>query len=183
MSDVLRIQTVADMESYHSLHKDAGHEPACRFHETGFVFDHKNIALHIWWGGYRYEISLEETADPIRFLGWLSHIGEKGWRGLTPYRVTLLIEAIARRHGWMIHGRGRIKPTLLDRARQRALLTPRLRMDVLERDNFRCQMCGGTAEQGSVLHMDHILPVSRGGATTLENLQTLCAACNLGKSA
>jgi 5-methylcytosine-specific restriction endonuclease McrA len=29
---------------------------------------------------------------------------------------------------------------------------------------------------------DHILPVAHGGATTLQNLQLLCAECNRGKS-
>ncbi len=31
-------------------------------------------------------------------------------------------------------------------------------------------------------HIDHIKPWSKGGETVLENLQTLCATCNLGKS-
>jgi len=32
-----------------------------------------------------------------------------------------------------------------------------------------------------VLHIDHVLPVSRGGLATLENLRTLCEKCNLGR--
>ena len=32
------------------------------------------------------------------------------------------------------------------------------------------------------LHVDHIKPWSKGGETILENLQTLCQKCNLGKS-
>ena len=32
------------------------------------------------------------------------------------------------------------------------------------------------------LHIDHIIPWSKGGETVLENLQTLCSDCNLGKS-
>ena len=42
------------------------------------------------------------------------------------------------------------------------------------------------ARRGSLgnveLHVDHIKPWSKGGETVLENLQTLCATCNLGKS-
>jgi hypothetical protein len=60
----------------------------------------------------------------------------------------------------------------------------RLRFKVMLRDNFTCQHCGASpAKQlGVELHIDHITPWSKGGETTLENLQTLCSSCNLGKS-
>ena len=60
----------------------------------------------------------------------------------------------------------------------------RLRFKVMLRDNFTCQHCGASpAKQlGVELHVDHIFPWSKGGETTLENLQTLCSNCNLGKS-
>ena len=55
-----------------------------------------------------------------------------------------------------------------------------LRMKVFQRDNFRCKFCGRTAKEIK-LHTDHIFPVSKGGKTNLDNLQTLCQDCNLGK--
>ena len=60
----------------------------------------------------------------------------------------------------------------------------RLRFKVFQRDNFKCCVCGASpAKDPSVeLQVDHIIPWSRGGETVLENLQTLCARCNLGKS-
>ena len=60
----------------------------------------------------------------------------------------------------------------------------RLRFLVMKRDNFKCCMCGASpAKDPSVeLHIDHILPWSKGGETTIDNLQTLCLKCNLGKS-
>ena len=60
----------------------------------------------------------------------------------------------------------------------------RLRYQVLKRDNFSCCQCGASpAKDPSVsLHIDHIIPWSKGGRTTLDNLQTLCSKCNLGKS-
>jgi hypothetical protein len=60
----------------------------------------------------------------------------------------------------------------------------RLRFMVLSRDKFTCRQCGASpAKDSSVeLHIDHILPWSKGGETTFENLQTLCIKCNLGKS-
>lgn len=60
----------------------------------------------------------------------------------------------------------------------------RLRFRVLLRDNFACKQCGASpAKQlGVELHIDHIFPWSKGGETTIDNLQTLCSNCNLGKS-
>ncbi len=60
----------------------------------------------------------------------------------------------------------------------------RLRWRVLQRDNFKCRACGVSPAItfGVELHVDHIHPWSEGGETVLENLQTLCSHCNLGKS-
>lgn len=63
---------------------------------------------------------------------------------------------------------------------------PSLRLEwrVMKRDNFRCCACGRSPATalGVVLHIDHIVPWAKGGETTLDNLQTLCSKCNLGKS-
>jgi hypothetical protein len=60
----------------------------------------------------------------------------------------------------------------------------RLRWCVLQRDNFKCCGCGASPAitLGVELHVDHIHPWSDWGETVLENLQTLCSKCNLGKS-
>ncbi|MBL8021389.1 MAG: HNH endonuclease [Leptospirales bacterium] len=57
-----------------------------------------------------------------------------------------------------------------------------LRWQVFDRDNFRCVVCGRTAHDGIILHVDHITPRSLGGPDELDNFQTLCHLCNLGKS-
>ena len=59
----------------------------------------------------------------------------------------------------------------------------RLRATVLIRDNCLCRMCGASPAKDSAvtLQVDHIVPWSKGGATELGNLQTLCAVCNIGK--
>lgn len=59
-----------------------------------------------------------------------------------------------------------------------------LRLQVLNRDNFRCVFCGKSpaTDIGTKLHIDHIHPFANGGKSVLENLQTLCEECNLGKS-
>ena len=60
----------------------------------------------------------------------------------------------------------------------------RMRFLVMKRDDFKCCMCGRSpaTTHGLELHIDHIIPWSKGGETTIDNLQTLCSDCNLGKS-
>ena len=61
-------------------------------------------------------------------------------------------------------------------------MTDSLRYDILWRDGYKCQICGITAKDGAKLHVDHIIPIAKGGKTVPDNLQTLCERCNLGKS-
>lgn len=60
----------------------------------------------------------------------------------------------------------------------------RMRWTILKRDNFCCKKCGRSPakDPSIILHIDHVLPWSRGGETEIENLETLCDRCNLGKS-
>lgn len=64
---------------------------------------------------------------------------------------------------------------------EHAKVTRAMRYDVLRRDNFHCVRCGRGKEDGVKLHVDHIVPVSRGGKSVMDNLQTLCEDCNCGK--
>ncbi len=58
-----------------------------------------------------------------------------------------------------------------------------LRYKILSRDKFKCIKCGTSpaTDPKCKLHIDHIIPFSKGGKTILDNLQTLCEKCNLGK--
>lgn len=56
----------------------------------------------------------------------------------------------------------------------------RLKVQVLMRDGNKCRLCGITVT-GNDIHFDHIFPWSKGGETTLENLQILCKLHNLAK--
>lgn len=46
------------------------------------------------------------------------------------------------------------------------------------RDGGACMRCGSKEK----LHFDHVIPVAKGGGNDLENVQILCASCNLKKS-
>lgn len=62
-------------------------------------------------------------------------------------------------------------------------ISERMRFRILLRDGFQCQSCGASPlkDRGVELHVDHILPWSKGGETEENNLQTKCKRCNLGK--
>lgn len=50
------------------------------------------------------------------------------------------------------------------------------RRSVFARDNHRCQYCGGTAE-----NIDHVVPRSRGGTHSWDNVVAACRRCNAAK--
>jgi 5-methylcytosine-specific restriction endonuclease McrA len=54
-----------------------------------------------------------------------------------------------------------------------------VKIAVSARDGGRCRKCGSSEK----LHFDHVIPVSRGGANTVANIQLLCGACNRAKGA
>jgi len=68
---------------------------------------------------------------------------------------------------------------------QRALMTPKLREFIKQRDNYTCQICHNSTEKepNLLLEIDHIVPLSMGGKTEVNNLQTLCWKCNRSKGA
>ncbi|MGA7272585.1 MAG: HNH endonuclease [Acidimicrobiia bacterium] len=55
-------------------------------------------------------------------------------------------------------------------------IVPVTRRAVFGRDDHRCQYCGAPAES-----LDHVLPRSRGGVHSWENVVACCRACNIRK--
>lgn len=84
-----------------------------------------------------------------------------------------LVETLSQRIRWKKSAAG-----------QRALMTSTLRNWVKARDNHTCRYCyvSIAAEPHLLLEVDHIIPLSKGGMSTPENLQTLCWRCNRAKS-
>lgn len=65
-------------------------------------------------------------------------------------------------------------------------IPPKLRFDILQRDNYTCRYCGAKGPEAggtATLEIDHKLPVSLGGTNDPLNLVTSCWACNRGKGA
>ncbi len=68
------------------------------------------------------------------------------------------------------------EPTYEDRLAKRRIPDP-LRAEVLLRDGARCRSCRSAIN----LEIDHIVPLSKGGKTEEDNLQTFCRRCNRRK--
>lgn len=59
-----------------------------------------------------------------------------------------------------------------------------LKNEIKQRDNYTCQIFGLSVkeEPNLLLEIDHIIPLSKNGITSEDNLQTLCWRCNRSKS-
>lgn len=62
----------------------------------------------------------------------------------------------------------------------RASIPPSVRIKVLIRDGHRCVYCGADA-MSAELHIDHVIPVCKGGTNDIGNLVVACKECNIGK--
>jgi len=66
----------------------------------------------------------------------------------------------------------------LEKASRRERIPEEVQMFVWRRDGAKCVKCGSQEN----LEFDHIIPLSKGGASTARNIQLLCEACNRSKS-
>ena len=67
-------------------------------------------------------------------------------------------------------------------ANTRNPISKKLRFEIFKRDGFSCKYCNAKPPNVS-LEIDHIVPVSKGGNNSQDNLITACFDCNRGKSA
>jgi 5-methylcytosine-specific restriction endonuclease McrA len=164
--------------------------------------DNKATFIRTFWG--RYTVQIGKRVYPVR---WKRKVFETFKESQQNAPVCLLSNG--KRTLWYFHDRfywdddgleaEDIKALILQRERRlqhqvqtarslmraeeagrptRIPIPSELRRAVFERDGGRCVECGSNFD----LQYDHVLPVAHGGATTLENLQLLCADCNRRKS-
>jgi 5-methylcytosine-specific restriction endonuclease McrA len=64
--------------------------------------------------------------------------------------------------------------------KQKERIPLHLRRRIIERDGLHCVYCDDDLSNQEI-HMDHVIPESRGGTTSYDNLQVTCRKCNLAK--
>ncbi|MGY1915835.1 HNH endonuclease [Blastococcus sp. SYSU DS0973] len=114
---------------------------------------------------------------PVYVFEYVSAGGNSSQRATVTFNapvIDALVETLGQKIRWRRSAAG-----------QRALMTTRLRNDIKARDNYTCQRCAVSLadEPHLLLEVDHMIPVSKGGLSTPENLQTLCWRCNRSKAA
>lgn len=121
------------------------------------------------------EIAFNELYFPQFTFRYISSGGNAG----TQFTTTMDIPMLERFVSYIDENVKRGKSA----AKQRALMTPKLRNYIKQRDNYTCKKCGNSTyqEKNLLLEIDHIVPVSKGGLTEEANLQTLCWKCNRSK--
>ncbi|KGG19285.1 HNH endonuclease [Prochlorococcus marinus] len=152
-------------------------------------FDPENFVLRRYYLPC-YEIDLEKLNSWPEIFQWLEQIGRKNPMKGERELLKDFMHAIRDIFGYsgIIQGRetewtGREVCQAYANALHKqkyAKVSPKLRYQILERDNFTCK-CGAKSPQVR-LEVDHIIPRSKGGSNAPSNLRTLCAECNSGKS-
>lgn len=101
----------------------------------------------------------------------------------TPPRDPWRVIRHLHQEGWLIKVRKGVYRYDPEAAGRIALddFTPEQKQAILERDQYRCVICGKGLADGVELHVDHIRPRYLGGRSEIENGQTLCAQCNFRK--
>lgn len=105
-----------------------------------------------------------------------------------PYKVTMTVDSFTCHYEYLQERENELaeigyETTLRNyrSSNQRKLMTQQLRRKIMERDDYTCQSCGKYMPDEVGLHIDHIVPVSKGGKTVESNLQVLCSKCNGSK--
>ena len=122
------------------------------------------------------ELSPITVPYPVYVFEYVSAGGNSSQRSSVTFdtpTIDALVETLSQKIRWRKSAAG-----------QRALMTSKLRNSIKERDNHTCRYCSVSlaAQPHLLLEVDHIVPVSRGGMSTPDNLQTLCWRCNRTKS-
>jgi len=148
-------------EEMERIWNQLGHRPSC--------VEWKNSKPKITLGTYRY-----------RFNGWanacLKFIEYKMGTNIVVTDENVVKQAVVLRED--------VREQIEYRVSKTRVVPASVRVRILDRDNFRCVFYGRSpaTDPGIKLHIDHKIPFSKGGRTTIDNLQTLCQDCNLGKS-
>lgn len=109
----------------------------------------------------------------IRNLERMKQRRRNYWANLTAEQKKAYLDR--NRHSYLEHDARR-------RAQKRgSAIGPVDRRSIVERDNSTCYLCGRKLTDREI-HLDHVIPLARGGSHTADNLKVTCRPCNQRKS-
>jgi 5-methylcytosine-specific restriction endonuclease McrA len=107
------------------------------------------------------------------------------WQESIRYLVLDKVSVMAWYDDWIVHSANwstRVPAVIMLKEYQKPKHTVRLsKRNIFLRDDYKCQYCGEAVSE-STATLDHVLPLSRGGKGSWDNLSTACKPCNYRKS-
>ena len=145
------------------------------------VLNRSYMAIHVINVRRAFGLMLRELAEVIHVEGGhYANYDFQSWRDLSEARANFRepSDDWVRSVNFEIQVPRVIRLLFYDRMpRQKLRLN---RRNIFARDGNRCQYCGKNFPS-SELSFDHVVPRSRGGETTWENIVCACVACNVKK--
>lgn len=138
-----------------------------------FILKHYNDEFMEHSGVHLSPISVPYPEYVFEYVSAGGNSGQKATVTLNSATIDVLVATVSEKIRYRKSAAG-----------QRALMTSKLRDSIKLRDGYACRYCAVSvaAEPHLLLEVDHIMPVSKGGLSTYDNLQTLCWRCNRSKS-
>lgn len=175
LADVQRVaQDISRLEEAVSNVQSREAEIVAKIHPPAFILQRYSSEFWNLVGVHLSPISVPYPAYKFQYVSAGGNSGQAVDIRLDTPTLDALSETLVQKIRWAKSAAG-----------QRALMTANLRAWIKDRDNHSCTMCGISvaAEPHLLLEVDHIHPVSKGGLSIPENLQTLCWRCNRTKGA
>lgn len=164
--------------------------------DSWFADNEEDLQHNVFLKKHRKK-QLEMTRDEALNEGYVSYLflfvrGKTRYKQVNYQRYSYVAEDVVYSVGFTIEEMEKMRERLREinyamplsrysQQNQRKMMTKELRQKIMLRDNYTCQKCGKHMPDRVGLHIDHIVPISKGGRSVEDNLQVLCDKCNYRK--